>query len=238
MGKFLLTFSMLLGGLSTSLAQDYYQDAVQLSARIAAQSNDNADIPANYTAELTVALEAVARSSHETAHTVTQKLAIHTFSYANTQEFRLYIDADVDWALRLAKDEVEIEQTPLRSLALLHGLSLDHVKYLNGIVMLAIRSEQPKNMRYFANKLSLEEGVIMAEIPAPSGHGHDITAKRYKEGWVITYHYNYFHCDTGCQKSFSWRFGVSNAGEVDFMGSFGEMPQELIDEDIFVMETN
>lgn len=234
--KYLLAITILFGEAGLLIAQQPFEDAVQLAARSAAALNESAEISNNMAAELAVALEAIALDDSDPAYMVTQRLNIHTFPYANTSNIRVYLDASAKWAKQLADDKKELEQTPLREWASLHNLSISSREEMDGIVMLELKSSDAKNMKYIANEVSFESDVIMVEVPAPSGDGHDIQAKRVHNGWMITYIYKYKDCLSGCKKQYQWQFGVSNDGLVEFMGAYGEMPPVLLDESMMVLE--
>lgn len=242
MGNLLLIVGILLGGANIATTQNasvgYYNDAIQLAARVAADMNESADISANMTAELTVALEAIANSSSEAAELVNKKLHIHAFQYANTSSLQIYVDANAQWVQTLTKDKNSIEQTPLRDFALMHDLRLTEITNIDGIFMLSMQSNKPKNMKFIANEVSFVDDVIMVELPAQIGDGHDIKAKRINGGWMISYIYKYQDCISGCRKQCEWQFGVSNDSSVVFMGLYGEVPTDVLDNAMVVMQDN
>ena len=79
----------------------------------------------------------------------------------------------------------------------------------------------------------------MVEIPVANTVGHDITAKKIHNGWMISYIYTYKDALHGSQRECVWQFGVSEEGQyVEFMGRYGDLPQELFVNNMLVMEEN
>ncbi len=241
MGTILLIIGLLLGGAIATKAQpkatDYSADAIQLAARSSALLNQSPEITSKNIVELNLALEAIAQCSHPAANLVSQELQIHSFPYCNMHELRLYVDASADWVQKLLQDPKSIEKSPLRRFVALYELRLQTFEDLGGIVMLLLRSETPKNIKYIAGEISFADEIIMVEIPAPQGDGHDIEAKRITGGWIISYFYKYEDCISGCRKQCEWQFGVRSNQEVEFLGQYGELPQEWTDTKILVMKS-
>ena len=45
--------------------------------------------------------------------------------------------------------------------------------------------------------------------------------RQVEEGFLITYCYKAGNCDTGCEETHYWQFGVKSNGEVTFIGEHG-----------------
>lgn len=242
MGNFLLTIGILLGGASVGNAQTepttYYADAVQLAARAAQDLNESAQISLDMVAELTIALEAIANSGLVTAELVTKELNIHAFTYANTNSVQVYADVNAPWVQKLLDDKNNLDKSPLKTFVQFHDLTLSHIKNLDGIMMLTLQSKAPKNMKYIANDISFLDDVIMVELPAKNGDGHDIKAKRISGGWIISYIYKYEDCLSGCKKQCEWQFGVDYNNHVQFLGLYGQIPDKINSTPVVVMQNN
>jgi hypothetical protein len=227
MGRILLFVGLLLGGAGATVAQssdDYSKDAIQLAARVAAGLGESSEISGNLIAELSLALDAVNQSTEPNAMLVTKKFNIHSFSFASTNAVELYVDASAEWAKNLQNGEIDIVETPLRRYAALYDLKIVKAKRSNNILILSLESSQIQNMKFIGNELSLADDVMMVELPAQTGIGNDIKAKRVNGGWMLTYILSYEDCKTGCYKQCEWQFGVTADGESSFMGTYGQLP--------------
>jgi len=227
MGKILFYVGLLLGGAGATTAQgssDYSKDAIQLAARAAAGLGESSEISGNLVAELSLALEAMAQSTHPDAMLVTQKLNIHCFAFASVNALELYVDATAKWAAELQAEKNDIAQTPLRRFAALYDLKIVKSKRTSNILVLSIESSRIQNMKFIGNELSLADDVMMVELPAQTGIGNDVKAKRVNGGWMLTYILSYEDCKTGCYKQCEWQFGVTADGQVSFVAVYGQLP--------------
>lgn len=203
---------------------NYRDDAVQLAARLVQHNHQSEEVPTALIDSIDNILWKVALSDHPKAKIITQQYDIHTFKNVNTHEFYFFVDSTVAWANHLAYTQ-RLEHSPLNEVihAYNHiGVSL--LEYSSGLYKFKLQAAEPMNMEYFAQQISQLPDILMVEVPAPSGDGNDIQLRRIGTGWIVSYYYKYGNCAYSCDYQYNWHFGVSDAGEVKFMGEYGDVP--------------
>ncbi|MCP4439782.1 MAG: hypothetical protein GY810_12635 [Aureispira sp.] len=216
---------------STTTAQtvSYSNDAVQLAARVVNSSNVAAEIPEHLIHSIHDALMAVAEDNSQEAYLVAQTHNIHTFKRVNTSTVHLMVDANAGWLTKLLAGKSKIGNVPFTNLLERYNLKVSVLDELEDIKMLEITSDQPMNMKFIANELSMIDDVFMTEVPLPSGDGSDIDIKKVEGGWMITYHLKYDNCESLCKYDHYWQFGVTDASQVSFLGEYGSDLSTYID---------
>lgn len=222
MKRFLFfSLSLFLSNVSSAQTTLYYNDAVELAARVVNSSNIDAEIPKHLIHSIEDALVAVAEDHSQEAYLISQTHAIHTFKHINTSSVNIMVDANANWLDKLLAGKSKIGNLPLSNLLERYKLKVQVLEELDGITMLEITSSQPMNMKFIANELSMVDDVFMTEVPLPTGDGSDIDIKKIEGGWMIAYHLKYKNCESLCKYDHYWHFGVTETGVVSFLGEYG-----------------
>jgi enoyl reductase-like protein len=201
--------------LSPSQAQDspYYRDAVQLAARLSVD-NPSAEISQHLIYSIEDALIAVSLSPSISANVVSHKYSIHASSTTNSSYIRIIVSKDAKWI----KDK---HQNPIQTIFPAQKFDLKEIESTESYVKFEISTEQPSNMKFIANELSVIEDIWMVELPTVQKDRTDIKLTLEEDVFVITYSLKPENCDIGCDKRHFWEFNVKANGEVSFIGEHG-----------------
>ena len=201
--------------ISVTQAQDseYYQDAVQLAARLVADQPEG-EISEHLIYSIEDALNAIAESPFAAANAVSNKYNIHTQASANTSNVRIIVGKDVAWA-------TDFSQAPIQKLLPNYELTLSQVEETDSYFVLDVASTRALNMKFIANEISVIDDIWMVELPSEAKDGNDIKLRKVEEGFIITYSFKSGNCNTGCEETHYWEFGVKLNGDVEFIGEHG-----------------
>lgn len=213
--KLLLT-SILLYSFCLSQAQydDFSEDALQLAARIV-ENNQSHVIPTKLIYKLDDALESISNSHSPAANAVVHQYDIHPMNLANTENVFVIIDKNSLWLENL-------NNTPIHNMVPEpEKLNLKVKEETNDYSMLELSYNDPINMKFVANEVSILDDVWMVEVPMQSLDASDIQVRQISDGFIFTYIYKFNGCETGCEEAHYWEFSVSNNGMVEFINEYG-----------------
>ena len=199
--KLFLT-SILLYSFCLSQAQfdDFSEDALQLAARIV-ENNQSHVIPTKLIYQL--------------ANAVVHQYDIHPMNLANTENVFVIVDKNSLWIENLSN-------TPIHNLVPEPSkLSLKVKEETNDYSMLELSYNDPINMKFVANEVSVLDDVWMVEVPIQSMDASDIQVRKISNGFIFTYIYKFKGCETGCEEAHYWEFSVSDNGMVEFINEYG-----------------
>jgi len=199
--------------------QEYEKDASRLALRYLSQQHNELDIkiPEDIKGSLYNALLAVYKSDNEHAVQV-RKLGIHTQSQPfYIDYFTVVHEDDTGWAVPLDKGQPRTSDETINGL--IETYNLDINKY-NGENKSFIISAYPHiNMNGLAKELSRIEGVEGVRMPKLATADHNITAKRERNTWILTYEKEYLNTNKTSNKT-QWSFSVDETGNVVFLKEF------------------
>jgi len=225
---FSISTLFVLFAVSVSQAQNsaYYNDAVQLAARLVAEE-PTGEISEHLIYSIEDALNSVAQSSSVAANAVAHKYSIHTSPTANTSNVRIIVGKDAEWIENLT-------QTPIHKIVPTFELKIALIEETDSYVVLDVSSERAINMKFIGNEISVIEEIWMVELPSIAKEGNDIKLRQVEEGFIITYCFKAGNCETGCEEKHYWEFGVKPNGEVTFIGEHGtDLAKSEADEQSF-----
>lgn len=217
---FLITATTYAQSITKADQSKYYDDAVQLAARLTSGSN-SAEIPQHLIFTIEDMLVKIANHDSKKSSVVTGQYDIHTFQFVNTHEVHVYAESAIKWVKEIEEGKEKLSNKPLQRVLERYNLKVETLSGANALSTVVFSSENPINIRFIASELSMIDGVMLTEIPAPEGDGNDIQVKQVQGGWVFTYYHKYNNCESGCTNKYYWQFGVSEAGEVNFLGEYG-----------------
>ena len=209
----------------------YYKDAVRLALRLSSENKNyhalKAEVPSQLVSSIYNALVAVHLNGSEGAHAVTKTHKMHTFPDPNVDRFFVVYEKKASWAKPLRLGNLETGSEKVNKLLEKYGLVIDrNSEWDEENNALHIRAKEPLNITPLANDFKRIDGVILVDLLQPDGEGNDIEIKEIENGWQIDYVLKFDSCFTGCQKKHYWSFQVNTAGDVIYLGEFGdELPE-------------
>lgn len=214
--------------LSVSKAQStsLYDDAVQLAARLVV-NEPSGNIPEHLIYSIEDALVAVAENHSVAAQAVSHKYNIHTSPTTNTSHLRIIVGKEAKWLGNLT-------QSPIQTMLPGYTFDIQEIETTDAYTVLRLQSPAALNMKFIANELSIIDDIWMVELPSSAKDGNDIKLRKVEEGFIITYSYKTGNCETGCEETHYWEFGVSPNGDVSFIGEHGsDLASSTKDEEYF-----
>ncbi len=211
---FSVTLLFLLIQVPFSKAQDseYFQDAIQLSARLIVDESSS-EIPEHLIYSIEDALIAISHSTFVASNVVCHKYSIHTTKSTNTKNLKIIVGKEANWSTDLTK-------TPVHSL--FPSLKVKETEETDAYFVYEISSDKAINMKFIASELSVINDIWMVELPSIAKPGNDIKLQKKEEGgFLITYSLLTGNCELGCNERHYWKFEVSAGGEVSFLGEHG-----------------
>jgi hypothetical protein len=207
-----LLFLIILMPLTEAQDSEYYQDAVQLSARLIVNETIS-EIPEHLIYSIEDALLAVSHSSFVSSNVVCHKYSIHTTKSTNTKNLKIIVGKEANWSTDLTKTPVHL---------IFPSLKVKETEETDAYFVYEISSEKEINMKFIASELSVINDIWMVELPSVSKTGNDIKLQKDEEGgFIITYSLKTGNCELGCNERHYWKFKVSASGEVSFHGEHG-----------------
>lgn len=207
-----ILLSMMQSYLIQAQDSEYYKDAVQLSARLV-EKEFSYEIPEHLIYSIEDALTAVSHCSFLAANTVCHQYDIHSSPTTNTYNLRIIVGKDAAWSEDLSK-------TPIHKI--FPFLMVKQHEETDAYFVYDISSENPINMKFIANELSVIDDIWMVELPSVSKTGNDIKLNRDEAGFfTILYSLKMGSCEVGCNDRHYWKFKVSPGGDVEFLGEHG-----------------
>lgn len=221
--KYYFTFVLSLAVAVQIRAQSlsYREDAEQLAARLVERNEMIEELPTALIDSLEHILVAIASSNHPKAEVIAQKFNIHCRATADVHSFRFVTDNDYDWVKNFKKNP---KQTPSVFVGLFDAfptLSLSLIAADENYTTFIFHSETPMNMSFFAREVSMIAGVDMVMLGGndqANTQDTDIQMRRISGGWQVYY---YFRNGSSHDEQYYWQFGVTDSGEVRFLGEYG-----------------
>lgn len=203
--------------------RQYRADATQLAGRLAATMGESATISSRQIDAYEKALVSVSLSDLPQAKTVINAYQIHAFQRVNLTEINVYADPKTPWILELEKGE-KISNVLIAGIITDYQLSGVLLSKDEGLASVRFTTQNPMNVRFIAQQLSMSEDIFLSEVPTSAEDGNDIQIKEVKGGWMVTYSLRFNNCHIGCQNEHSWQFGVKENGDVCFVTEYGDEP--------------
>lgn len=201
---------ILLGKSLCAQQEEYYNDAVQLAARLSSEEQVS-EIPKHLIYTIEDVLVLVADSPYQEAKLV-QQYHIHAAARSSIQKLHLVIDNQAPWL-----DDLEGDN-PITTYLHQQVIQLRILEQTEQYTLVELHSEQALNMRYLANELSILEYVWLVEIPSVQQVTKDIQLLAAEGGYRLIY-----SCSVSLeeQELHYWEFFVSATQAVTFVGEYG-----------------
>ena len=209
------------------LKKIYQVDATRLAIRLLSKEQRAAQqtvkVPEDLVQSIYNALVAVRTSDYGAVDSISRIYYIRSFPNPNVERLTLMFEHDAPWIEPL-KRKVDTTGSPtINRLIREHNLVMTKMVYVDeergG---LTLQSREPINIGALSNRFFADEGVLAIEETLPFGDGNDISISRTKDGWEVVYSLRFGNCVTQCDRTHDWKFSVSAAGEVRFLGSEGQ----------------
>lgn len=202
---------VLFGATLHAQQRGYYQDAVQLAARMSAKESVS-ELSEHLIYTIEDALRSVAESPYSAAKAVVQQYKIHTATSSSTQHLHLIVDNQATWLNNLQ------ENNPITTYLNQQVIELRIVKIEEQYTLVELYSPQALNMQFLANELSILDDVWLVEIPSEHSRVNDIQLQPTEQGYRLVY-----SCQTNPNdyQWHYWEFLVSKTGTVVFVGEYG-----------------
>lgn len=222
--KYYLSMTLFFAIAAQSFAQlmNYRKDAEQLSGRLFENNDLVEEIPTALIDSLENILLAVASFDHPKAKVVTQKFNIRTRPSCDVHSFRFVTSTDYTWVKKF-KQSQSLAHTPLATLAEVYPqFQLSIADEQEDYTTFTFYSPTAVNISFFAREISMMSGIDMVMLgssqPA-SANESDIKIRRIDSAWIVSY---YFQSGDSYDQQYYWQFGVTDEGQVRFLGEYGE----------------
>lgn len=206
----------------------YKKDATRLSLRLLnieqRLSQQTVKVPEELVQAVYNAMIAVRVSDYGAIDTIARLYNVRSFPVPNVETLILVFEHDAEWVEPLRNRADTTGSVTINRLIRQFNLVMTRMVYLDeeraGLVL---QSQEPLNMPALAHKFFTEEGIGSIEEVLPYGDGNDINITRVPgAGWELTYSVRFGNCVNQCQKSYNWKFTVSESGEVAYVGGSGD----------------
>lgn len=152
-----------------------------------------------------------------------ERCNLHTFPSPSIDHLVIIYQKNVAWAQPLEQGLNETNSAALNDLLTKYKLVIEkHVNWTDTQDAITIRARSPLNMAAIGNMVSQIEGVDEIDLGIPKILGNDINAHRTPGAWEFDYVLRFGSWVSGRGKSHIWKFRVTDAGKVSFLGDSGE----------------
>jgi len=209
-------------GVPPALRAAYFEDASRLALRdLLRMGFGQISIPRESVQPYYDALVLVYNATPLPARdTVVDVYAIHTFPNPTTRSLLLQLLGSEPWVQRLARGEIPTGEQTVDDLLARYSLSLGSVYTMHdGDILLTLGSQEPLNIRALAPLFGEIRGVRFSEPNGAVGDGNDIAASIGSSRVLLNYSFGSGDCPAGCTERRFYRFAVSAAGTVEFLGN-------------------
>ncbi|MCH2045882.1 MAG: hypothetical protein MK212_17320 [Saprospiraceae bacterium] len=208
------------------LKQVYKRDATRLAIRLLNKeqrlSQQTVDVPEELVQGVYNALIAVRVSDFSAIDSIAEMYNVRTFPVPNVENLILIAEPDAEWLQPLIQRRDSTGSPHINNAIRKNNLALSKMVYLDEErIGLVLQARSPINIPALSMQFFTEIGVGAIEEVLPYGDGNDITIQRTKDGWEVIYSVRFGNCVSQCQKAHNWEFGVSENGEVSYVGSSG-----------------
>lgn len=212
----------------------YKRDATRLSIRLLNKelrlSQQTVEVPEELVQAVYNALVAIRMSDYSVVDTISQEYYIRSFPVPNVENIILVVDHDAEWLEPLKQRQRLTGSESINEIIKKYQLNITRMVYLDEErVGLLLHSSKPLNIPALTLEFFTEKGLATINEVLPYGDGNDIAINRTKKGWELTYTLGFGDCMYQCQKKFHWKFTVSESGEVNYLGSEGNIIPPWID---------
>jgi hypothetical protein len=199
----------------------YRSDAEQLAARLLEKNETVEEIPVALIDSMENILLLVANFDHPKAQVVSQKFNIHTRAICDVHNFHFVAETNTPWVKNFIKNQKATPDVFRDIFAAYSGLSISLTDSDSDYCEFNFHSDNAMNMSFFAREISKLKGIDMVLLGGNDQSDPqmaDIQLRRIMQGWVVSY---YFRTGSSHEEQYYWQFGVTDAGEVRFLGEYG-----------------
>jgi hypothetical protein len=208
-----------------SVERKFRRDAARLVLRIASENgglqHQSIHLPVQKVEELYKVLCSIYLQD-ATARSI-EKCDVHTFPNPSIDHLIIIFSKSVRWAEPLRQGAYQTNNAQLNAILSRHQLVIEkYVLWDESQEAITIRPQTPLNMTALVSDFKKVEGVAAIELGVPKTAGNDIQATRIQGGWEIVFLLRFGSYIAGQGKTHSWKYRVTDAGLVQFMGDSGD----------------
>jgi hypothetical protein len=217
---------------NTSVEKKLKRDAARLALRTMKQNGATNDMPVEIPTHLVEAFYKILSNLYEeaTIARLLEKCNVHTFPDPPIDHLVLIYNYGAAWTKPFSLNKKKTEHEGFEKLIQSHGLTIEnHFKWDNSHGAISVRAKNPLNIMALADEFMKIEGIVDVDMSVPRTKGNDILAKKINGGWEITYLVQFGTHSPSGTKQHTWRYQCMDAGEVKFIGEYGDdLPEWMV----------